>query len=218
MPLSNAEKQARFRQKEEFKRDVEAVRHELKVNINSNFSAPDAPSKALEKLVDLENLPPSWTQNDLEAAYRRLNHIRFSAFDNENEIDVAVFDGLEQKGHFRRKAPFDQRKAELDEEVAAAKALAAHLIGAIELTTLNEASRSAAAVETLRHVGKAAADSPDLEMTDPTTMSLLSTPSYYSLPDWFLGSLASLLAKRFEHGDRAKLAEMLVNDVSVSGI
>lgn len=218
MPMTNAEKQARFRMKEEFKRAVEALRHELKMGIHSNFSAPHAPVKALEKLKEVEVLPQGWKLKDLEAAYKRLNHIKFSALDKENDIDVAIFDGLDQKGHFQKKAPFDERKKQLDDEVAATKALAAHLIGAVELTKLGEASRSAAVLEALRHVGKAAADSSDLEMTDPTVMSLLATPIYYSLPDWFLGALAALLASKLEHADRLKLADMLSNDVSRSGI
>jgi hypothetical protein len=212
--MSNAEKQVRFRQKEEFKRAVESLHHELKMNIHMNFVSPLAPVKALEKLQEVEALPQGWTQKDLEAAYRRLYHIKFSAKDLENEIDNAIYDGLEQKGHFQKKTPFDERKQQLDDEVAATKALAAHLIGAIELTKLSEASCSAAALEALRHVGKSAADAPDLEMTDPTTMSLLATPTYYSLPDWFLGSLAAMLARRLQNAERLKLADMLINDVS----
>lgn len=218
MPISNAEKQARFRQKEEFKRAVESLRLELKINIHANMSAPHAPRKSLEKLRDVETLPQRWTQKDLEAAYRRLNHIKFSAFDGENEIDAAIFDGLEQKGHFKKSAPFGERKKQLDDEIAATKALAAHLVGAIELTELSEASSSAAVLEALRHVGKSAADSVELEMTGPTTMSLLSTPIYCSLPDWFLGSLAALLAIRLNNADRLKLADMLANDVSWSAL
>ena len=214
MPMTNAEKQARFRLKEEYKRAVETLRHELKINIHANVSAPHAPANALEKLKEIEVLPQGWKVKDLEAAYRRLNHIKFSAFDRENNIDNAVFDGMDQKGHFQKSTPFDERKKQLDNEIAATKALAAHLIGAIELTHLEEASRSAAALEALRHVGKAAADCPDLEMTDPTVMGLLATPSYYSLPDWFLGALAGFLASKLEHDERLKLADMLANDVS----
>jgi len=93
---------------------------------------------------------------------------------------------------------YDPQKpfSDIEKSISKTRALASHLISALELSALSNSEQAAAIMETVRHVGRATASSADIAKSEAILVCLTSLPSHYDRPDWFLDSLAKWLANR----------------------
>lgn len=187
--ISNADKQARFRKKEHLKRRAASIFIEWQFHPDYFKSKTAAEVKhSLDKAIDL---PSGWKDNDYERAEQTLDQLRkdfFYGFDQLNrDIDDARQDLI----------PFNQAKLrENDIGIEKARALAAHMISALNLSSCNDAEKAAAIMEALRLVGRSLASQSDIPRSQATAMSLASIGSEYERPEWFVEKLADTISSQ----------------------
>ena len=208
MVISNAEKQARFRKKEELKKYVAQAFREAQMMFG--FKIQEDPQVILARLEEAASLPTGWTDDDYERAKKKLQTVWL---DLRNWQDELANDVNEPRFHKKEllTAPdpmefFTGSKDALKNT----RALASHLISAIDLSSLDEADRAAAVMEAVRHAGKALANSSDVGRSSGNAVCLASLPSYYDRPDWFLEALSNWLAWRLGEGRARELGRRLV--------
>ncbi|WP_433988794.1 hypothetical protein SuNHUV7_25290 (plasmid) [Pseudoseohaeicola sp. NH-UV-7] len=190
-PLSNAEKQARHRKKEELQRFAEQCFRDAQIGaIRHGANAP----AMLAQIKQMADLPSGWTNEDLELAVERIQQLRMDLINPNNDLDNDVHDALDSFNEWK-KAP---AKVRIDTEKAIqdTRNLASHLISAVELTKLSNGERAAALVEALRHVGRSLANERPLHRSDANTVCLATLPPQYRRPDWFAESFAKYMAFR----------------------
>ena len=71
MPISNAEKQARYRKKEELRKYADQVFRECQMVLQRGYSHT-RPSEVEAQLGVAAELPAGWTDQDLERAFKRV--------------------------------------------------------------------------------------------------------------------------------------------------
>lgn len=196
MPISNSEKQARFRQKEALKKFTEQTFREWQAMALVKRHSPGEVLDLLEKAAEL---PSGWTEKDLEKAQNRLAQLRLDLVTSNHDVQNDVYEALFSAEEFMRTprpAGFvdDARKS-----VTETHALADHLISALKLSKLKDAEKAAAIAEALRHVGRELSISPEIPKSKATAVCLASMPMFYQRPDWFFDTLAKWL--EYQLGD-----------------
>ena len=89
MPISNAEKQARFRKKEELNKYVSQVYRECQLRVslpNSRTTSADLEAQ----LRETARLPSGWTDKDLELAVTRVRNIYGDIFGTGDPLGKAL--------------------------------------------------------------------------------------------------------------------------------
>ncbi|MDF1592573.1 MAG: hypothetical protein P1P89_13740 [Desulfobacterales bacterium] len=210
MPITNAEKQARFRKKQELKNFKDQVFKKLQLNLpfRSRRETPDEIHSLLEEAA---RLPSGWNEEDLDRAFRCIRQLYFE-FESPRE-DLKM-DLVDVKVHLEEFASTpDPRKffSDTEESISKTRVLASHLISALELSTLSNSERAAAVMEAIRHVGRAATISGDMVKSDAMMVCQASLQSHYDRPDWFLDSLAKWLANRLDEELVHELGKRLAN-------
>ncbi|KZK91846.1 hypothetical protein PsAD46_01373 [Pseudovibrio sp. Ad46] len=208
-PISNAEKQARFRKKEDLKKHVNRRISEAQLAI---FSLGDNEKTKLSQLKNLENLPSGWTDEDLVHAYEHIERIFFDLVEPDNALSVDVFDGRNEMGKFPKGSNARKRRIELEEATNDTRALASHLISALELAKLGSSEKAAALAEAMRHVARTLVDDKPLHFSDANLLCLATLPPHYRRPDWFNASFAKWISYRLGR-DEAKndLGEKIIS-------
>lgn len=190
-PLSNAEKQARHRKKEELQRFAEQCFREAQLGaLQHGANAP----AMLAQIKQMADLPSGWTKEDYEMAVERIQQLRMDLINPNNDLDNDVYDALDSFNEWKKaptKVMTDTQKA-----IQETRNLASHLISAVELTNLSNGERAAALVEALRHVGRSLANERPLRRSDANTVCLATLPPQYRRPDWFAESFAKYMAFR----------------------
>jgi hypothetical protein len=195
MPITNVEKQARFRKKQKLKTFRDQVFKKLQLNMPFRRRR-ETPDKILALLEEAASLPSGWNEEDIDRALRRISQI-YHEFDSPRDDltmdlkDVEV--DLEEFGSTPDPLKFF---SDTNESISKTRTLASHLISALELSALSNSERAAAVMEAIRHVGRAATISGDMAKSDAMMVCQASLQSHYDRPDWFLDSLAKWLANR----------------------
>ena len=192
-PLSNSEKQARHRKKEELQRFAEQCFREAQLGAFQHGA--NAPAM-LAQIKQMADLPSGWTDEDYEMAVERIQQLRMDLINPNNDLNIDVHEALgtfEEWGRAPDKAKF---RKDTDKAVQETRNLASHLISAVELTSLSNGERAAALLEALRHVGRSLANERPLRRSDANTVCLATLPPQYRRPDWFAESFAKYLAFR----------------------
>lgn len=208
MPISNAEKQARFRKKEELDKYVGQICRECQITVSLPYLRTT--SADLEaQLREAASLPSGWTDKDLELAYTRIHNIRGDIFGTGDPLGVDVNNGRNASQEFMstpnpQKWITEIKKAERD-----TIALAVHLVSALELSQLRNEDRAAALMEAVRHVGRALANSSSDGQSDAMAICLASVNPHYDRPDWFIKRLAGWLRTRLDESSTKKLGRSL---------
>lgn len=210
MPISNAEKQARFRKKQELKNFKDQVFKKLQLNmpLRPRRETPDEIHALLEEAA---NLPSGWNEEDFERAWHRISQLYYDFVSPQDDLMKDVMDGAGSFEEFSRTPDPGKLFADTNESISKTRALASHLISALELSALSNSERAAAVMEAVRHVGRATANSADMAKSDAMIVCQSSLPSYYDRPDWFLDSLAKWLANRLDAELVHELGERLVD-------
>ncbi|MGR3703785.1 MAG: hypothetical protein ACU0A4_17015 [Paracoccaceae bacterium] len=192
-PLSNAEKQARHRKKEELQRFAEKCFREAQLGAFQHGANAIAMLAQIKQMADL---PSGWTDEDYEMAVERIQQLRMDLINPNNDLDNDVHDALDTLEEWRRVPDKAKFRKDTQKSIEDTRNLASHLISALELTSLSNGERAAALLEALRHVGRSLANERPLKRSDANTICLATLPPQYSRPDWFADSFAKYIAFR----------------------
>ncbi len=192
-PISNAEKQARFRKKEELKKFADQCFREAQCFA---YQHPKKGPALLAQLQSMSKLPSAWTDEDLEFAYARIHQLRMDLINPDNDLENDVHNARDSLQEFGRTPNPVKQVQDTERAIEDTRALAAHLISALELTTLGNGERAAALMEAMRHVGRSLVNERPLHKSDATVVCLSTLPPNYQRPDWFSEAFAEWLAYR----------------------
>lgn len=192
-PLNNAEKQARFRKKEELKKFADRCFKDAQIGAFHHGAKGPA---LLAQLKSMADLPSGWTDEDLEHAIERIKQLRMDLINPDNDLDNDVYAARGSFEEFGRTPDPVKHRKETQKAIEDTRALAAHLISALELTGLSNGERAAALLEATRHVGRSLANERPLRRSNANTVCLSTLPPQYRRPDWFADSFAEWLAFR----------------------
>ena len=206
MSISNAHKQARFRKKQELKKYKDQVFKEFQLSLNFRRETSGEVHALLEEAA---KLPPSWNDEDLERAWHRIGQIRFDFKSTQDELKMDIEEGAGGSEEFLRTSDPKKFISETKEATTKARALASHLISALELSSLSNSERAAAVMEVVRHIGRSTSSSTNIPKSDAMVVCQASLPSYYERPDWFLSSLTKWLVKHLDKDQIYELRELL---------
>ncbi|MBS0649639.1 MAG: hypothetical protein JSR93_00610 [Verrucomicrobia bacterium] len=185
--ISNADKQARFRKKEHLKRRATSIFHEWQFRPDYFKSkTPEDVKHSLDKAIDL---PSGWTDKDYERAEQTLDQLRNDFLRGSDQLTIDIDDARQDL------IPLDPAKLrENDIAIEKARALAAHMISALKISSCNDAEQAAALMEALRFVGRSLAIQSDIPRSQATAMSLASIGREYDRPEWFAAKLADTIS------------------------
>lgn len=208
MNISNAEKQSRFRRKEELKKLAEQTFREWQVMAIHSRAQP---REVLTLLNNAAGLSAGWSDVDYERAERRIQQLRMDLITSQDDVKNDVHEARSSNEQFLKSPDPDKWIAETNAAVTDAHSLASHLISALELSRCSDAGRAAAVMEALRHVGRALANSPTVPKSNATTACLSSLPSHYDRPKWLARSMAHWLAWQLDEEVTRELGNRLSN-------
>jgi hypothetical protein len=185
--ISNADKQARFRKKEHLKRRAANIFCEWQFRPDYFKSkTPEDVKYSLDKAIDL---PSGWTDKDYERAEQTLDQLRKDFLCGSDQLTLDVDEARLDS------TPFDPAKLrESNIAIENARALAAHVISALKLSSCDNAEQAAALMEALRFVGRSLASQSDIPRSQATVMSLASIGREYDRPEWFAEKLADTIS------------------------
>jgi hypothetical protein len=207
--ISNAEKQARFRKKEELSRYVGQVFKECQIALPRGY-AHTRPAEVEAQLRSAAELPTRWTDKDLERAYRRVENIRLDVFGTEDPIGMDVHEGRNADDEFIKTPNPRKWMDEMNQAKRDTFALAGHLISALEISLLRNEDRAAALMEAVRHVGRALANSGSNGQSDAMTVCLAAVNSHHERPAWFIERFTKWLGFRLDDDARKAVGERLL--------
>lgn len=195
--ISNAEKQARFRKKEQLKREADKIYY-LWVGSPMRYRfSKRTEAEVRHALEEAVALPSDWQEEDYECAKKKLGQYYLdltSAIDQiANDVDgdrvsyVAQLDRSSDPFKF-----FANNKAEIED----AWALASHIISALKLSNCNHASRAAALMEAMRFVGRSLVSNREIHCSQATALCLASIGPQYDRPKWFAEKFAEAICQQ----------------------
>lgn len=211
MPITNAEKQSRFRKKEQLDKYVNQVSRDCQFTA-SNPRLRRSLGDLGNQLREAANLPSGWTDEDLARAVTRIRNIQTEILGTGDPLGNDLNDGRNFHEEFRRtptpaKLMADFKAAERD-----TIALVSHLISSLELAKLPNEDRAAALMEAVRHVGRALGNSTSEGQSDAMAVCLASMNPHYERPSWFVDRLARWLRDRLSPDARRALGARLLED------
>jgi hypothetical protein len=210
MAKTNAEMQARYRKKQELKKFKDKVFKKLQLGLHFHRrrETPDEIHALLQKAA---SLPSGWNEEDLDLAKDRIMQLYYDFESPRNDLEMDVHNGAGFSEEFVSTPDPNKLFSDFNESISKTRALASHLIAALELSALPNHEQAAAVIEAARHVGRAATISGDMAKSDAMMLCQASLPSHYDLPDWFLDSLSKWLANLFDKEIVHELGKRLNN-------
>lgn len=213
MVMSNAEKQARFRQKEQLKKHVSQISRECqflagtKLHLKRTFGDLDS------QLREAAELPSGWTDADLELAYNRVQNLYGDVVGAVDFLSADVEDARDSLDPFLessnpRRWKEDQTRAERE-----TIALAGLLVSALDVSQLPNEQRAAALIEAVRHAGRSLGNSVNIGEADATAVCLAALNRHYERPEWFVERLAGWLERNLDANTVKALGERLLQEV-----
>ena len=91
MPISNAEKQARFRKKQELKTYKDRVFKKLQLTMPFR-PRRETPDKVLALLEEAANLPSGWNEEDFDRALRRISQLYYEFESPRDDLTMDLKD------------------------------------------------------------------------------------------------------------------------------
>jgi hypothetical protein len=190
---ANAEKQARYRKKEQLRRQADKILHKWQLEPWKHHL------KSLQELQHLIEaaikLPSGWTDEDYLNAEAKLYHVYSEVISPTSQLLTDVREN--RNITFESIRPFDLPKinADLKKAEENTNALASHIISALKLSGCNEADQAAALMEAVRFVGRNLTDNREVPCSQATTMCLAAINPIYAKPSWFAEKFANTLYK-----------------------
>ncbi len=221
MALSNAEKQARFRKKEQLKKLVSQCLGDIHLLASTKLE-PRGPLGLLDpratygnldsQLRQAARLPSGWTDEDLQRAEDRVRGIHEDALRAVDSIGTDVEDGRNSLAPSQKSSNSKNWLAEHDEAKRDTIALAGHLVAAMDLSKLPKEQCAAALMEALRQTGRSLANSSVVGQSDATAVCLASLNRHRERPEWFLPRMAAWLHRNLDDDARRVLGAKLLED------
>lgn len=212
MNISNAEKQARFRKKEELKRFADQIYRDGQMVLAKG--GRNAPEQVLAFLTDAVDLPSGWTDEDYKLAVRKLEQFRLDLFSTRDQIGTDVFDGRNAVARFGKEGSVYDLRVEVQAATKQAYALADHILSAIRLSSCTEVEQAAALMDAARMVGRNLANMADVPRSNATTMCLATLWSHFDRPAWFAEEFASALSRQLDSTVLHAVAQRLSSPVT----
>lgn len=184
MAISDAEKQARFRMKEELKRTADKAFRQLQLSagFHHDQKSPQQQKADLDKIVDL---PSGWTEDDWKRAFNQIQFYLHNIISMPDQVKNDFEDGNQKGQQFMDSGAPLAFLAEDSKALKKTRDLAAHLVSAINLSSCNEAEKAAAVMEAVREVGKALMNLSEYPESDVTAFCHASLGPHYPRPTWF---------------------------------
>lgn len=202
---ANAEKQVRYRKKEQLKRQADQMllkwqsepwKHHLKT------------VEELRHLIEAAiKLPFGWTEEDYLNAKSKLLHVYSEIVSPVNQLSTDVLENRNNAYESVTSSDLPKLNTEFMHAEKNTKALAAHLISALKLSACNEADQAAALMEAARFVGRTLTNNRDVPSSSATATCLATIAPIYPRPDWFAEKLASTLKQQIHPEILHKIAE-----------
>ncbi len=194
--ISNADKQARYRKKEQLKRHAENIYRNWELSIKRYRSnrVPEEVRDCLEKAIEL---PSGWTEEDYTYALIKLEQYKA-------DLDFAVdqiandINGPFPDEEFLNTADPVRYVADHKASIEKARALSSHLISALRLSNCSDSQQAAALMEALRFVGRSLLSNREVHCSQATAMCLASIDSHYDRPEWFAKELAKSITQQVD--------------------
>jgi hypothetical protein len=197
-PISNADKQDRFRRKELLTRHAERIFRMWEGSAQSfrEVRTPQDVRHMLEKAVEI---PSGWTEDDYRAAERKLGQCHLDLISAVDQIANDVNGDWETSSAEFMTTP-DPAKLIADHKanVEKARTLASHLISALKLSNCSDGDQAAALMEALRFVGRSVAGNRDIRRSEATAICLASIGPQYDRPEWFAEQLSHTIRKQID--------------------
>lgn len=208
-PLSNADKQDRFRKKEQLKRHADRIFRDWEVSIGRfrESRTPQEVRHALDKAVEL---PSGWTDEDLEHALKRLGQYHLDLLSSVDQVANDIDgDWASHSNEFMTTPNPGQFIANNKEAIQKARSLADHLISALKISNCNDADQAAALMEALRFVGRSLVSNREIRRSQATAMCLATIGPQYDRPEWFTEQLAETISRQLDKSIAHKVGQHL---------
>jgi hypothetical protein len=192
---SNADKQARFRKKEQLRRKADNILRKLQL-------APPW-KQSLRSLQDIHHhidaaiqLPFGWTDEDYLNAEKKLEHLYSEILLPDCQLSNDVHESRNAREEFGRSPDPSKFNDQLNKAEENTNALASHIISALKLSICNEADQAAALLEAMRFVGRNLINGREVPCSQATAMCLTTINPMYDRPNWFPKKFANILSQR----------------------
>jgi hypothetical protein len=181
--------------KEELKRVADKAFRQLQLSsgLHHDQKSLQQHKADLDKIADL---PSGWTEDDWEGAFNRIQLYLHDIISMPDQVKNDFHEGTHSSQRFM--ASNDPRAflAEESDALKKTRALAAHLVSALNLSECNEAEKAAAVMEAVREVGKALMNQSEYPESDATAMCFASLGPHYPRPTWFPERFARVIEKQ----------------------
>jgi len=186
--ISNSEKQARFRKKEELKKYADKLFRDYSLLLHGKTI--EEMRLFIDKTTDL---PFGWTDDDYDHAVKSLNHFFLESYDNPHQLANDVQEGRNIIYEFKTTPDPAKFSSDIKDAIKKARSLSAHIMSALNLSGCPDSDKAAALLEVVRFLGHSIASNRKVPKSQATTMCLASIGPQYERPDWFAGNLANTL-------------------------
>ena len=192
--MSNAEKQMRFRKKEELKEYASNIFRDWQFSSNSRLTYKD-PKEVRTYLDNIINLPSGWSADDYNRAVATLQnfHTEFY-FGNPNQLKNDIENARNSTDNFIESARPRQWVTDANKATYNMQKLATHIISTLDLTGGTASDNAAAIMEVMRYIGRTLLNEKIVPKSNATAFCLASIAPQFERPDWFAESLTRTLA------------------------
>jgi hypothetical protein len=208
--MSDAQKQVRFRKKEQLQRYVEKIFREWESSLGRWRYSKRQPAEVRHALEQAANLPSGWIEEDYECAVRKLEQYRFDLMSSVDQITNDVQGDLVVH-HNEFRAALDPLKfiADNKSKLENVRALADHSISGLMVSNCNPADQAAALMEAMRFVGRSLAGNREIHCSQATAMCLASIGPQFDRPAWFIEKLAEAIRQQIGENLACELGRRL---------
>ena len=206
MSITNAEKQERYRKKEELKKYANQVFFEWQMRSLGNYQVN--PQDIKNRLEALSNLPSKWTDEDYIKAKKSIEQVLLDTYDNPHLLSNDINDARDLRAVPDAELYMyvsNSKKAEIN-----AKKLVAHIQSLFSLVNTDLSDQAAILAELMRTVGRSLLDEKTIQMTNANTQSLATIGAQFERPDWFAKKLARILAENLDAKDALSLGKEII--------
>lgn len=207
---SNAEKQARYRKKEQLRRQADQIVRKWQLEPWKHHL------KSLQEVHHLIEaaikLPSGWTDEDYLNAEKRLYHVYSEIVSPVNQLSNDVHESRNAFNESITPSDLPKINSDLIKAVENTNALASHIISALKLSVCNEADQAAALMEAMRFVGRTLTNSRESSCSQATTMCLATIDRIYERPRWFAKKLADTLSQQIHPDILREIGKYLANN------
>ena len=209
---SNAEKQARYRKKEQLKRQAgQILRKWQSEPWKHHLKSLEEVNHLIEAAI---KLPSGWTEEDYLNAEKRLYHVYSEVVSPVNQLSNDVRESRNIAYESICPADLPKINADLARAEEKTNALAFHIISALKLSGCNEDDQAAALMEAMRFVGRNLTNNKETPYSQATTMCLTTVNPICTRPTWYVEKLVNMLSQHLHPDLLQEIAQLLINNKS----